>query len=94
MYVRMAYFQGGDAEKMRQSVEERRAAGATMPDGVRRAMSLEGEGQRVFVTFFDSREAIDAAEAEFEKMGDTIPEEIRGKRMGLSVFEVAFDEEM
>ena len=78
--------------KMRQSVEERQAAGGKFPDGVRRAMALEGDGQRVFITFFDDREALDAAEAEFEKMGDTIPEDVRGKRMGLSVFEVVFDE--
>ena len=88
----MAYFQGGDPEKMREAVEERRAAGGKFPDGVRRAMALEGDGQRVFITFFDSREAIDAAEAEFDKMGDTIPEEIRGKRSGVNVFEVVFDE--
>jgi hypothetical protein len=63
------------------------------PSGVRRAMVLEGP-QRLFVTFFDSREELEAAEKRFGEMGDEIPEEIRGKRVGLDVFEVVFDGEL
>jgi hypothetical protein len=40
---------------------------------------------------FDSREAIDAAEARFEQMGDEIPEEIRGRRVSVEVYQVVFD---
>ena len=47
----------------------------------------------MFITFFDTREAIAAAEARFEAMGDEIPEEIRGKRVAVGVYEVAFSME-
>jgi hypothetical protein len=36
-------------------------------------------------------EEIDAATARFEAMGDEIPEEIRGRRTSVEVYEVVFD---
>jgi hypothetical protein len=75
--------------------EERRASGSSgMPEGVRRVMVLDDEqgGKRLFVTFFDSREALDAAQSTFESMGDEIPEEVRGRRTGVDVYEVVADE--
>ena len=47
-------------------------------------------GRRLFVTFFDSREAIDAAEQRFEAMGDEIPEDIRGRRTSVDTYEVVW----
>jgi hypothetical protein len=47
--------------------------------------------KRLFITFFDSREALDAAEAGFDAMGDTIPEEVRGRRTSVAVYEVAYE---
>jgi hypothetical protein len=46
------------------------------------------------ISFFDSEEAATAAEPRFEQMGDEIPESVRGKRISLESFEVAFDVEM
>jgi hypothetical protein len=46
------------------------------------------------ISFFDSEEAAAAAEERFEQMGDAIPESVRGKRISLESFEVAFDVEM
>ena len=46
------------------------------------------------LSFFDDEESARAAEARFEKMGDEIPESVRGKRVGLETYEVAFDVEM
>ena len=63
------------------------------PAGVKRAMVLQGP-RRLFVTFFDSREELEAAQERFERMGDEIPEEIRGKRVSVDVYEVVFDGEM
>jgi hypothetical protein len=40
------------------------------------------------------REGARAAEARWEEMGDEIPEGVRGKRVGLESYEVAFDVEM
>jgi hypothetical protein len=63
-----------------------------LPEGVRRAVALAGDNRRLFITFFDSREALAAAESAFEAMGDDIPEEARGQRTSVEVFEVVADE--
>jgi hypothetical protein len=94
MYARIASFEGGDNERLRQLNEERMASGdMNLPDGLQRAMVLndDASGKRLFVTFFDSREAIEAAEQRFESMGDEIPEEVRGRRVGVDVYEVVWD---
>jgi hypothetical protein len=94
MFARIATFEGGDVERLQKLNEERMASGVMNPPaGVRRAMVLNGE-RRLFVTFFDSREELDAAEQRFDQMGDEIPEEIRGKRVGVDVYEVVFEGEM
>lgn len=97
MFARVASFQGGDTQRLREVNEERRAAGSPgMPEGVRRVLVLDDAegGRRLFVTFFDSRETLDAAQARFEAMGDEVPEEIRGRRTALDVYEVVFDEDV
>ena len=93
MFVRVASFEGGDTERMRDLAEERRASGSPMPDGMRRALVLADEdgGRRLFLAFFDSREQVEAAAAQFETMGDETPEEIRGRRTAVDVYEVVFD---
>ena len=94
MFARVATFEGGDVERLRQLNEERMAsASMNAPAGVQRAMVLQG-ARRLFVTFFESREELEAAQQRFEEMGDEIPEEIRGKRVSVDVYEVVFDGEM
>lgn len=44
----------------------------------------------MFITVFDSQQAIAAAEEHFEHMGEQIPEEIRGRRVPVRVYEVAY----
>jgi len=44
--------------------------------------------KRKFLAFFESKDAITAAEPGFEKQGDSIPEEIRGKRTSVHYYEV------
>jgi hypothetical protein len=95
MWARIAAFEGGDIDRLRQMAEERQAAGSSgMPQGVRRMAVLVDRdgGRRLFVTYFDSREAIEAAEQRFEAMGDEIPDEVRGRRTSVDVYEVAYDE--
>jgi hypothetical protein len=94
MYARIASFEGGDNERLRQLNEERMASGEmNLPDGLQRAMVLNDDtsGKRLFITFFESREAIEAAEQRFESMGDEIPEAVRGRRVGVDVYEVVWD---
>jgi hypothetical protein len=95
MYARVAAFEGGDNDRLQQLNEERMRSGEMQaPDGMKRAMVLaDREGnRRLFVAFFDSRDQVDAAEEGFERMGDTIPEDVRGRRTSVDVYEVMFDE--
>ena len=94
VYARIASFEGGDNERLRQMNEERMASGTmNLPEGMQRAMVLndDASGRRLFVTFFDSRQAIEAAEQRFESMGDEIPEDVRGRRVAVDVYEVVWD---
>jgi hypothetical protein len=61
-----------------------------MPDGLRGAFGLAdaASGRQLFITLFESREQIEAAEPMFEQMGDDIPEEIRGRRVSKDYYEV------
>ena len=96
MYARVAAFEGGDSERLQQMNEERMQSGQMQtPDGMKRAMVLADRdgNRRLFVAFFDSREQIDAAQQAFEQMGDEIPEDVRGRRTSVDVFEVVFDQD-
>jgi hypothetical protein len=95
MFARVASFEGGDTNRIREMNEERRSSGSPgLPEGVRRVLLLEDAqgGRQLFITFFDSREALDGAQARFEAMGDEIPEEVRGRRTAVDVYEVVADE--
>lgn len=96
MYARIASFEGGDNERLRQMAEERRGSGAMMPAGVKRGMVLHDSdsNRRLFITFFDSKDQIAAAEQTFDQMGDEIPDDVRGRRTSVDVYEVAWDEEV
>jgi len=97
MYARIATFEGGDTARLRQMNEERMSTGAMdAPAGMKRVLLLAGEesNKRMFVAFFDSREEIEAARERFEAMGDEIPEDIRGRRTSVEVFEVVTDQEV
>jgi heme-degrading monooxygenase HmoA len=95
MWARVATFEGGDTEKLEKLNEERMSSGEmTPPEGMRSVLLLSDsdKNRRLFVSFFDSKEAIDAAEAGFDRMGDTIPEDIRGRRTGVDYHEVVISE--
>jgi hypothetical protein len=91
MWVRVATFEGGDAEKVDKLMQERMSSGEmTPPEGMSSVLILDDKaaGKRKFLAFFDSRDAVEAAEAGFEQQGDTIPEEIRGKRTSVHYYDV------
>jgi hypothetical protein len=94
VYARIATFEGGDDDRLRQINEERMNAGTMpTPEGMKRAVVLSDKqaGRRLFISFFDSAEGIKAAEQQFEKMGDEIPEDVRGRRTSVEVYEVVFE---
>jgi hypothetical protein len=93
MYARIATFEGGDIDRLREMTQERMQSDASgLPEGVKRTFVLQGD-RRLFVTFFDSREQLDAAQQRFEQMGDEIPEDVRGRRVSVDVYEVVYDSE-
>jgi hypothetical protein len=92
VFARIASFEGGNEERMQQLSQERMSAGEmSLPEGCTGAMVLVGDGRRLFVTYFDTRAAVDAAEQSFDQMGDTIPEDIRGRRTSVDVWEVVWN---
>jgi hypothetical protein len=96
MHARIASFEGGNTEELRRLNEERMSSGTMdMPDGITGAMALvdSDSNRRLFITFFDTPEQIEAAEEQFKKMGDEIPEEIRGRRTSVDVYEVVWNQE-
>jgi len=91
MWVRVATFEGADREKIDRLMADQMSSGEMVsPDGMTSALILDEEGarKRKFFAFFDSREAVEAAEAGFDRQGDTIPEEVRGKRTSVHYYEV------
>jgi hypothetical protein len=94
--ARIATFEGGDAEEMRRRNNDMLVdRSSELPAGILRVMVLmKDESRWSVVSFFDTEEAAAASEERFEQMGDEIPESVRGKRVSLETFEVAFDVEM
>jgi hypothetical protein len=93
MYARIATFEGGDDQRLRQLNEERMQSGEMQaPDGMKHVTMLSDGNRRLFIAYFDSREQLEAAEEQFDKMGDTIPEDVRGQRKSVDVYEVTFDD--
>lgn len=91
MWVRVATFEGGDTEKLDRLMDERMSSGEmTPPDGMSSVLILDDKDakKRKFLAFFESRDAVEAAEAGFDQQGDTIPEEIRGKRTSVHYYDV------
>ena len=98
MWVRVATFEGGDTEKLDKLMDERMSSGEMPPpEGMQTVLILDDKNaaKRKFLAFFDSRDALEAAEAGFDRQGDTIPEEIRGKRTSVHYYDVLiFDGEV
>ena len=91
MWVRVATFEGGDTDRLDKLMDERMSSGEmTPPEGMSSVLVLDDKDakKRKFLAFFDSRDALDAAEAGFDQQGDTIPEEIRGKRTSVHYYDV------
>ena len=91
MWVRVATFEGVDKQKMEEVMQERMSSGGmATPPGMNSVLILDDTDakKRKFLAFFDSREALDAAEAGFEQMGETIPEDVRGKRTSVHYYDV------
>jgi len=96
MYARIAAFENPDLSRVPEllaTVRERISAGQDI-SSARRVFTLvdRDAGELLGITFFDSEEAIRQAEPAFERLGEEIPEELRGKRASVEIYEVAIDD--
>jgi hypothetical protein len=96
MIARIATFEGSDADEMARVNNEILVERSNrLPSGLLRVMVLmKDETHWSVMSFFKDEEAARDAEARWEELGDEIPERVRGKRVGLESYEVAFDVEM
>jgi hypothetical protein len=95
MSARVASFEGGNQQELQRMNEDRMQSGDMKPpEGMNRVLLLaDADGKRrLFMAFFDSREAMEAGEQRFESMGDEVPEDVRGKRTGVDYYEVVTDQ--
>jgi hypothetical protein len=96
MYARVAAFEHGDTSRVDEliaMVTERAASGQDLPDAKRVLMLADRPtGRMLGITFFDTAQAIEDAESTFERMGDEVPESLRGRRTSRAVYEVAIDD--
>jgi hypothetical protein len=96
MYARVASFESRDTSRVDEiiaTVREKIRAGGEIPGARKFLMLLDREGGRSLgITFFDTEDAIRQAEPSFDRMGDEIPEEVRGRRIAVETYEVAIDE--
>ena len=96
MYARVASFEQSDMSRVDEllaTVSARAAAGQDMPDALRVLMLTDRtSGRMLGITFFETEEAIREAEPAFERMGEEIPEDLRGRRLSVEVYEAAIDD--
>jgi hypothetical protein len=96
MHARIAAFENRDMSRIDELVRlirDRQSAGTEIPDALGMYMLVDrSAGAMLGISLFESEDAIRAAEPIFERMGDEVPEELRGKRTSVDVFEVAIHE--
>jgi len=96
MHARVAAFENRDmsrTDELIRLVRDRQASGTEIPDALGMYMLVDrAAGAMLGIGIFESEDAIRAAEPIFERMGDEVPEEIRGKRVSVDVFEIAIHE--
>jgi heme-degrading monooxygenase HmoA len=95
MHARVAAFENVDTSvvddllgRVRKNIETNR-----VPDAQGGLMLLDRDQRKSLgITFFESEEKIRAAEPTFERMGEEIPEQQRGRRTSVDTYEVAMAE--
>ena len=93
MYARIASFEGGDVDKVKEFGQGQMAAGTALPAGAQRVQLLQdtAANRRLFIVWFDTLANAEAAEAQFEAMGDEVDESVRGTRTSVARYEVVLD---
>ena len=92
MYARIASFEGRDkslADELIGKVREGARGEDTIPGAQGFLMLVDRElGTALGITLFATEQDLRAAEPAFEEMAKTIPEEMRGRRVSIDIYEV------
>jgi hypothetical protein len=96
MHARLAAFENPDmssTDELVRLLRDRQSAGTEMPDALAMYMLVDrAAGTSLGISLFESEDAVRAAEPIFERMADQIPEELRGKRLSIDMYEVPLHE--
>jgi aminopeptidase N len=97
MHARIAAFEATDPSRVDDAITvvKSRATGDEPPIPGALAMLMlvdRAAGKALGVSLFEDEAAIAAAEPAFERLGDEIPEEVRGRRTSVNTYEVAIHE--
>ena len=93
MYARVALFEDHDPAQMDELVRRLDERARQHPEVLPEAKSFlaffdREHGKSVGITFFDTLEAIEAAEPKFANFPKTYPDSLKGRRTALEVYEV------
>lgn len=93
MYARMAFFEDHDPaqidELIRRLEERSRHHAEVLPESKAFLAFVDPEaGKSIGITFFDTREAMEASEEALASFPRTYAESLKGRRVGLEVYEV------
>src|ERR671936_2545037 len=93
MYARMAFFEDHDPaqidELIRRLDERSRHHAEVLPESKAFLAFVDPEaGKSIGITFFDTREAMEASEEALASFPRTYAESLKGRRVGLGVYEV------
>jgi hypothetical protein len=94
MYARVAFFEDHDPAEMDELVRRLEERSRQHPDVLPDARSFlvfvdRERGRSVGITFFDTVEALEAAEPAFSGFPRDYPDSLKGRRVALDVYEVA-----
>ena len=96
MHARIAAFENPNMSRVDElvgTVRDRESTGTTFPDALGMYMLVDrAAGTSLGISIFEDEAAIRRAEPVFEKMGDEIPEALRGRRLSVDTYEVAIHE--
>ena len=96
MHARIAAFENPNMSRFDELVglvRDRESTGRAFPDALGMYMLVDrAAGASLGISIFEDEAAVRRAEPVFEKMGDDIPEELRGKRLSVDTYEVAIHE--
>jgi hypothetical protein len=93
VYARVAFFEDHDPAQMDELIrrldERSKHHGEVLPDARAFLVLFDRKaGKSVGITFFDTREAIEASEPLFAKFPKDYPDSLKGRRSALEVYEV------